>query len=290
MTLTQDRSQSNEYETEAWAQGSIGDQPQVTLEALQKGLTINLIATRRANFATCLQNETLAEVVPRNRPLGFDFLPVLEPTSGHIIGLIEIAPFMHGTIPDARIGSIMRPLSEENLLGADASILVFVRDADRQKCRLIVSDHEISGLISLADLQRLPVRAALFSLITYLEIVMANVIRREFHGAEGWLSRISEGRRQKLRVEIANARSEEPLIDALLFTQFVDKADIIWKSERFLMAKNAFDNQFKKIRSLRDHLAHANDYAASREAAIETCKTVRLIDDWNDRLSKLVLP
>jgi hypothetical protein len=55
---------------------------------------------------------------------------------------------------------------------------------------------------------------------------------------------------------------------------------------RFLIAKNVFQNQFKKIQSLRNHLAHANDYAASPEAAIGNCKTVRLIDEWNDRLSK----
>ena len=121
----------------------------------------------------------------------------------------------------------MRPLSEENLLGADASILAFVRDADHQKCRLIVSGHEISGLVSLSDLQRLPVCAALFGLITYLEIAMTGVIRQEFTGTDGWLNRIAEGRRQKLQVEIAQARLDEPLVDALLFTQFADKATII---------------------------------------------------------------
>ena len=193
---------------------------------------------------------------------------------------------MHGAIPDARIGQIMQPLSEENLLGADASILVFVRDADQQKCRLIVSGHEISGLVSLSDLQRLPVRAALFGLITYLEIAMTGVIRQEFNGTDGWLNRISEGRRQKLQVEIAKARSDEPLVDALLFTQFADKANIIWKSGCLIVEKSAFESQFKKIQALRDHLAHANDYASSPSAAIDTCKTVRLIDEWNNRLSK----
>jgi hypothetical protein len=69
---------------------------------------------------------------------------------------------MQGAKPKGRVYEKMRHLSEANLIGADASILAFVRDADRHKCRLVVSGCEISGLVSLSDLQRLPVRAALF--------------------------------------------------------------------------------------------------------------------------------
>ena len=76
---------------------------------------------------------------------------------------------MHGAKPLGLVSDVMRPLSEGNLLGADASILTFIRYADHQKCRLIVSGHEISGLVCLSDLQRLPVRAALFGLVTCLK-------------------------------------------------------------------------------------------------------------------------
>jgi hypothetical protein len=117
---------------------------------------------------------------------------------------------------------------------------------------------------------------------------MANVIRQEFNGTEDWLNRLPEGRQQKLRDETAKVRIDEPLIDPLLFTQFVDKAIIIFKNGRFLTDEDTFESECKRIQSLRDHLAHANDYAASPEAAIETCRTVRLIDQWNDRLSHLL--
>src|SRR5215831_20139680 len=138
-----------------WASSSIGNEPHVTIEALQMGLTVDLIATKRSNFETCAQDEMLSAVVERNRHNRFDFLPVVEAAMCRIVGLIEIAPLMEGGIAD-RVSAMMRPLSEENLLGADASILTFIRDADRQKCRLVVSGHEISGLVCLSDLQRLP--------------------------------------------------------------------------------------------------------------------------------------
>jgi hypothetical protein len=36
-----------------WASKSIGDEPHATIKALQEGLTVSLIATKRADFVTC---------------------------------------------------------------------------------------------------------------------------------------------------------------------------------------------------------------------------------------------
>lgn len=157
-----------------WAKSSIGDRPSANFNALQEGLTVDLIATSRDLFETCSTVETLPSVIARNRSNSFDFLPVLDPTSNRIVGLLELARFIRVVESDTQIATIMRPLSEENLLGADASILAFVRNADERRCRLIVSQNEISGLVGISDPQRLPVRAALFGLVTYFEIVMTS--------------------------------------------------------------------------------------------------------------------
>jgi hypothetical protein len=265
-----------------WARSSVGDQPYATLEALQKGLTIALIATARVSLETCTSDDMLPSVMASPRYNDFDFLPVIEPKTSRIVGLIEIAPYRQGGAPVARVDSMMTHLSEDNLLGADASILMFVRNADHQKCRLIISEHEISGLVSLSDLQRLPVRASIFGLITYLEIIMTRVIRCVFKGSEKWLDSLSEGRRQKLQDEIKLAREKNAFVEALLFTQFADKATILHRSERRKVRGADFKSEFRMIQTLRDHLAHANDYAASPEAAVVTCETVRLIDQWNE--------
>jgi CBS domain containing-hemolysin-like protein len=128
-----------------WAQSATGDETYGALEAL----TVRAIATKRADFETCAEDEMLSAVVERNRSNQFDFLPVIERTTEHIVGLIEIVAFMHGANADQHVSELMHPLSETNLIGADASILAFVRDADRQRCRLVVSRQEISGLVSL---------------------------------------------------------------------------------------------------------------------------------------------
>jgi CBS domain-containing protein len=267
----------------AWATSSIGDDPSVTLSELQRGLTVSQIATRRADFHTCLYNEDLSTVVVRNRSNNFDFLPVTN--NDTIVGLLEIASFRNRPAPDISVYTEMMPLSEEYVFGADASILEFVRTADKQRCRLIVSGHQISGLVSLSDLQQLPVRAALFGIITYLEMLLMKAIRAEHHGSESWIDRLPPKRQDKLNEEISKARSDNGFVDSLLFTQFADKKIILRKSSCFPRSKTKIDEDLSRIEALRNNIAHANEYASSPEAACVACATVRLIDEWIKDLS-----
>jgi hypothetical protein len=85
----------------------------------------------------------------------------------------------------------MRALPEENLIGADAGILSFVKGADRRGCRLVMSGAEISGLVSLSDLQKLPVRATvLFALITH---AVRSPSGQRAHERQGYRSNLKAG-------------------------------------------------------------------------------------------------
>jgi hypothetical protein len=278
--------------TSSWASGRIGVDPAEALKPLEDGLTVRLIAIPRNALRTCSCDEGLAAVVDRNNqmPEQFDFIPVTDVQCAErpprIIGLIELVPFHNCIIEQHQlIRDQMRPLSEDNLIGADAGILAFVRDADRHRCRLVVSGCEISGLVSLSDLQKLPVRAALFTMVTHLEMVMASFIRRECSQGSEWLGRLSENRQQMLRIEIENAKRNDSFVDELLFTQFADKITIIKKSPLIGSNKSLFRKELERVRELRDALAHANVYAANRESAIRVCETTRMMDRWIDELT-----
>jgi hypothetical protein len=116
------------------------------LKAFENGLAVSLIATPRDKIRTCHVDEDLATVVAANRADRFDFLPVIAPQgdpSDRIIGLIDLESFMSANATlEGAVRDHMRALSEENLIGADAGILAFVRDADQHRLRLIVSDRE----------------------------------------------------------------------------------------------------------------------------------------------------
>jgi hypothetical protein len=259
-----------------------------TLTEFQEGLPVRLIATRRADFKTCSPDEAVSSVVARNTD-EFDYFPIVESgasaADGRIIGLLNIVKFTHADQHDCFVRDRMDPLTEDNLIGADASILTFFRHADQRGCRLVVSGLEIYGLVTLSDLQRLPVRASLFAMVTHLEMIMANAIRKEFTNTDGWLARLSDARQAKINRSVAEIKSHDAYVEHLLFTQFADKREIIKKSRSFQWDKDDFYDQMKQIEALRNDLAHANAYAPTRETAVRTCETVRFIDLWIERLS-----
>lgn len=254
------------------------------MAAFQDGLPVRLIATRREDLVTCRINEAVAEVVARRE--GFDFYPVVDEVGGRIVGLLEATP----TLADAGglVRDRMAALSEENLIGADAGILAFIRQADTRTCRLVVSGAQISGLATLSDLQRLPARAALFALVTHLEMILVEAIRREFGESDAWKSRLSLGRLEKLNRNIADAKKEDTLVDDLLLSELADKVAIVRKGPVAAASRSGFKEAMEHARRLRDNLAHANEYAATVKAALQVCKTVRIIEAWIDHIGAYV--
>ena len=263
---------SRETGSKTWATTS-ADGP-AAVGSFEEGLPVRLIATLRSEFKTCGPDEELEVVAARNQE-GFDYLPVVE--REQIIGLLKLVDRADGP---GLVRHKMDPLSEASLIGADASLLTFVRGADEHGCRLVVSGERIFGLVSLSDLQRLPVRAALFGMVTHLESEMMKAIQREFSYSDEWIQRLPPGRQTKINEEIQKAKSEDVFVDRLLFTQFIDKVTIIRKSPAFLFSGDTFEDDLRQVQSLRDKVAHANDYATTEETATQVCKTVRLMDHW----------
>ena len=235
---------------------------------LQRSLTVDTIMTPRARLATCRYNETASAVMARNKG-DFSFLPVVDPTE-RFLGLYKAEQWFSKEAPDEPIGDDFEPLSEDHVLGADASIIEFVMTADERPTRLVVSGDRVTGLVSLSDLQRLPVRAAIFTLITSLEIAMAKRIEVEWHDdAAGWLELLSDGRREKLLDEMKTAKEKDGFVSAMVFTQISDKATIIRKRKLAPGSGKQLRRDFDAIRDLRDNVAHSNYYAEMPEDARE---------------------
>ncbi len=242
--MSTDENVTNPATRPSWANEYLKGDAHLTLEHFQRGLTVDLIATERPAFVTCEFNESVEAVTNRNRRNVFDFLPVTQisltssgTSQNRIIGLIELVPFRSGAPSTGLVSDYMKPLSEENLIGADASILTFVRGADDHRCCLIVAGRTINGLVSISDLQKLPVRAALFAMVTHFEIVMAASIREEFEQTEQAILRLSPERQARVNEKCARAKKQEAFIDALLYTDFSDKVTIIKKRMNFAWSK-----------------------------------------------------
>jgi len=253
---------------------------------LHDGWRVNSIATPREAFVSCALDELLADVVDRNTDK-FDCMPVLS-GDGTILGLVELMAYFDETPPKGTVSEFLVTLGERHLIGADASILAFVVNADEHRFRFVVSQRGIVGLVSLSDLQKLAVRATLFSLVTELELLMLQTIRRFLPQPADWQRLLHKNRRMKIAELLDKAAAADGVVDALLYTQFCDKRDILLKSSLIAREhRDRFSLNMRAIEDLRNAVAHANEYADTSAKAAEISRIAREVIAMGDLLKTL---
>jgi len=243
------------------------------VEAVQGRLPVSLIMVPRADLVTCRPDETVSDINAKNTDR-FSYWPVIDDAGG-IIGLHHAEPWFDIGAPNETVAARMEPLCETNLIGADASILDFVRFADREPIKLVVSGKTVAGLVSLSDLQQLPVRAALFMLITNLEIQMAEIITRRWELYEDWMQVLNQTRQDKVREKYAESLAADGLIDPILFTDFCDKKELLLACRYPSLPTTSTARKLRAVERVRNSIAHASDFALTPDQARTVAKTVR---------------
>lgn len=194
---------------------------------MHTGLTVGQITVPRHELRTYTSTDRESEVLAGNHDPVFDYLPV-EDADGHVIGLLANQAISTASPDggDARVVNRMDPLSEGDLIGAGAPIVALIRQI-RRKPFLVVSGQKIIGMVAWSDLQKLPVRAALFSLVTGFELTMYEAITRHFEERDGWTEHLDECRLCMAKKEYRRLQDRGGDVDLLLCTQFCDKRDIL---------------------------------------------------------------
>ena len=246
------------------------------LERVQRGLTVEAIMTPHTRWMSCRRGDNVRELMSRNIAR-YSFLPVLD-EEDRIVGLYRAEDWFDQQPPDQPIDTEFVPFAENLVVGADATIIEFLASAQEQPTKLVVSGHRVAGLVSLSDLQQLPVRAALFTLVTSLEIVMADWIEAQWPAdPKSWLDLLSPGRRAKVLKKIEDFKNSDSFVNEVLCTEFTDKCTIIRRQAALPPSNTQVEHQFSAILKLRDRLAHASHYAQNPQEAQEVCCVTRRI-------------
>ncbi|MCX9077341.1 MAG: hypothetical protein OIN84_05120, partial [Candidatus Methanoperedens sp.] len=157
------------------------------------------------------------------------------------------------------------PLTSDWLIAADTPILhlleLFAEDDTRNF--FVLSSSKIMGMVSPADLNRIPARASVYLLVAHYETLLTELIRQEIGETEETLRRyLSERSIEKAR----NTRNQErdadlelPLIRYLnLFdlVEIIKKHDNLWQCLDFEKRDAA---NILKFTTVRNAVAHLNN-------------------------------
>jgi hypothetical protein len=267
---------------------SWGTNHDASIEKLQKvqgSLTVGLLMVSRNDFVTCRPTDTAESVASKNT-LNFSFFPVED--EGRILGLYNAERWFRVEAPEDPIGNDYQRLSEDILIAADASIFDFIMQADRHPTNLVVSGNQIAGLVSLSDIQQLPVRAALFSAITSFEMAMAMAIETRWQDTNEWIAKLPEDRQKRLQAELEKSREGDTALAEIAYTQFCDKKTLVINGGVFSSGKKKLNTSLGRIERLRNDLAHSNEYASSSEKAKKVCQTVSDLYDLKTTLLNFI--
>jgi hypothetical protein len=232
-----------------------------------------------ASLVTAEASEPVADALRRAQPFGFDYLPVTTQQGGAIVGLLEVvraARADHG----APVSALMDPLSASNLIGADAPLLSFVCAAHQHPCRLVLDGTAISGIVTLSDLPRLPVRTAIFGLFIHLEMFLTQMLRDLRVGGDDPIAALREGSRGRARKRWERRERQRTQRDQFDVMLFAEKRALAVDHGALETVRDRLELDLKLIEELRNPIAHGNDFAVTREEARRTAATVWLLREW----------
>jgi CBS domain-containing protein len=179
---------------------------------------------------------------------------------GHICGYAQRNEMKGETIEDC-----VKAIEPEHLLSIETPLKDCISPTVKQKW-LFVTDSkgvDVEGIITIADLHKQPVRMLLFSAISMLEMAMLEIIKNKkyFPDEKSW--GITSGRLTKAKGLFSEREKANQQIDLPQCLDFCDKYGILiekemWSELGFLSKKEA-TNVFKKLRKLRNNLAHSHE-------------------------------
>jgi hypothetical protein len=160
-------------------------------------------------------------------------------------------------------GECLESFDEVSVI-SDATPLADVALRLNRSPRLFVrSLGAVSGIVTMSDLQKPPVRMWLFGMITLVEMRMGRLVEQLCEG-ESWRQFLSEGRLQKAASLLKERRRRSQSLRLIDCLQFADKGQIIARNEAIrsltrFTSRRQVEEACKALQNLRNNLAHAQD-------------------------------
>ena len=261
-----------------WAVHALGDDDAI-LDQLDQSIPVRLIATMGV-LTSAIADEPVADADRRAAEHRFDFLPVKSRCEGSIIGLFRRND--NRRISNATVQQVMQTLDgATNLISADAPLSDFVATADTSPARLVLDRAEIKGLVTLSDLQRLPVRTFLFGLFIHLELLLTQELKRCLGPNVEPFDLLPPDKASRARNAWTRTLGSEMDRDIYSTLYFSDKIVIAQGLHILGKASDTIGGELLKVQQfIRHPIAHGKSFALTRQDAHSMVRATRVMRVW----------
>lgn len=249
--------------------------------SLEAATPVRLIQTPKEHLRTCHVDDLVDSVVENAALVEFDFIPVLEEDA--TVGIFDKRAASERS--SRRVSESFRRLHPDYLISTEASVFQFIEIADQERCCFLVGPTAITGLVTVSDLQKLPVQAALFGLVVHFEHVVADKLRQAFPNdqAKGVLAHLDREARRNAERQKERMDKENLSLDWITPLSFSNKLDALRSVD-----PDAIENweALQEVKELRNNLAHGNEFAATYELIGKLINSKRSLQQLTRELSE----
>jgi hypothetical protein len=244
-----------------WASNPLGTSASVFLAAVRSETPVALIGTPRADLK-CRVKTRWRGIENDPGLADFDQVPLTNRDGVNIE-----AVFVRGT------GFV--DLQECMFVASDAPLISFLESADQQRFRFLLDDRSISGLVTLSDIQKLPVYSVLFGLVIAVEMLLVDWIRKTCGtDQDAWLEHLKKTQRGSVERYWKEASDRNLAIDRLSCASFGQEIQAAEGLGLFKMTE-AHHRKLKALEALRHQICHAAEIALTPEQALTIPNHVR---------------
>jgi hypothetical protein len=244
-----------------WASDPLKVSANNFLAAVRSEIPVSLIATPRSQLKCACHRQW--EKIALNPDLAdFDQVPLTDDRGIQIEGV-----FVRG--------KDRLDLREEMFMAADTPLLSFLETADRVRFRFLLSDSDISGMVTLSDVQKLPVYSVLFSLLIAVEMLLIDWVRKRCRNApDEWFRILDKPQRNKIEKDWQDALSKNMAIDRISCASFPNEIEAAKRLGLFEKDEDQHA-KFEQLKSLRNQVCHAFELAPNLTQALKLPCLVR---------------
>lgn len=230
------------------------------LQQLIDSLTVDTISEAIKSIPATEDASRALYILQENH---FDVLGVRN-LDGKVIGYVAKNDLKGGKVED-----YIKNFHIDEIISFSAHLESALLNLCKKNRLFVLGNNGIESIVTVADLQKVPVRMMLFGVISLLEMDLLQWIRVEYQNEE-WKEILTEGRLKKAMDLYEERRRRNQEIDLAECLQLCDKTDVLINNDRVrsvlnFKSPNEAEEFFKELQELRNYLAHSQDPAREME-------------------------
>jgi hypothetical protein len=219
----------------------------------EKNITVNSISEV---LATCNVEDPAQQIRDQMASKDYDVIGVEE--NGMVIGYVLRDDLREGSCKE-----YFRSFSPSDLVSDSTPLLQTLFIFKNTERLFIIEGNRITKVVTLADLQKPPIRMLLFGIISLVEMHLYQIIR-DYFKKDSWKMHLSEKRIQQSEELFLQRKARNEGIELSDCLQLCDKRDIVLGEQPLrellvIESKSKGKDFFKKLEILRNNLAHSQD-------------------------------